>query len=329
MVGRLLDVLSFWVSAYFQIPAVSFLGSIWNFSLRNHRFLPRSSRSSAPSRGVRDLRLGFFRVAVGRRWHDDEDDEDEYSRMRKMIINDKHCGGNGEEDYHDNGEEHNDGDTKIVFSHVRWKMFLSYPFFRFQAELFCNHQPVTWTIIFLEWFYPKVVWGKIYTLPETEIAPEKLPSQKETSIPTIHFQVQAVSFREGMFFHLWLFSSHRSSAILTSDDDRQALWIRSLAAWWVMKIMYTPVNSQLAGWKMDPDWVDVFPIENGDTPACYVSLPKGIYGTLVCIPTLILQKSNPFMVGRYTRSHWILWDIKDLWLRFWWSRSMSAWGHLS
>ena len=36
-----------------------------------------------------------------------------------MIINDKHCGGNGEEDYHDNGEEHNDGDTKIVFSHVR------------------------------------------------------------------------------------------------------------------------------------------------------------------------------------------------------------------
>ena len=26
-------------------------------------------------------------------------------------------------------------------------------------------------------------------LPETNIAPEKLPSQKKTSIPTIHFQV--------------------------------------------------------------------------------------------------------------------------------------------
>ncbi len=28
-----------------------------------------------------------------------------------------------------------------------------------------------------------------FTLPETNIAPEKRPSQKETSIPTIHFQV--------------------------------------------------------------------------------------------------------------------------------------------
>ena len=38
------------------------------------------------------------------------------------------------------------------------------------------------------------------TLPETNIAPENRPSQKETSILTIHFQVQAVSFREGKFF---------------------------------------------------------------------------------------------------------------------------------
>ena len=26
---------------------------------------------------------------------------------------------------------------------------------------------------------------------------------------------------------------------------------------------------------MDPDWVDVFPIENGDIPASYVGLPEG------------------------------------------------------
>ena len=32
-------------------------------------------------------------------------------------------------------------------------------------------------------------------------APENRPSQKETSIPTIHFQVQAVSFGEGNSFH--------------------------------------------------------------------------------------------------------------------------------
>ena len=31
--------------------------------------------------------------------------------------------------------------------------------------------------------------GWLYTLPETKIAPENRPSQKETSIPTIHFQV--------------------------------------------------------------------------------------------------------------------------------------------
>ena len=39
--------------------------------------------------------------------------------------------------------------------------------------------------------------SSLYTLPETNIAPENRPSQKETSIPTIHFQVQTVSFREG------------------------------------------------------------------------------------------------------------------------------------
>ena len=36
-----------------------------------------------------------------------------------------------------------------------------------------------------------------FTLPETNIDPEKRPSQKETGIPTIHFQVRTVSFREG------------------------------------------------------------------------------------------------------------------------------------
>ena len=39
------------------------------------------------------------------------------------------------------------------------------------------------------------------TLPETNIAPENRVCQKETSIPTIHFQVLLyVSFREGRFF---------------------------------------------------------------------------------------------------------------------------------
>ena len=37
-------------------------------------------------------------------------------------------------------------------------------------------------------FYPT-------TLPRTNIAPENGPSQKENSIPTIHFQVRTASFR--------------------------------------------------------------------------------------------------------------------------------------
>ena len=39
---------------------------------------------------------------------------------------------------------------------------------------------------------------QVYTLPKTNIAPENRPSEKETTIPTIHFQVLlTVSFREG------------------------------------------------------------------------------------------------------------------------------------
>ncbi len=41
------------------------------------------------------------------------------------------------------------------------------------------------------------------TLPETNIAHENKPSQKETSIPTIHFQVRTVSFREGNYFGIF------------------------------------------------------------------------------------------------------------------------------
>ena len=44
--------------------------------------------------------------------------------------------------------------------------------------------------------------------------------------------------------------------------------------------MYTPVNQHSNG--KSTIWVDVFPIENGDIPASYVSLPEGIsYSKLV------------------------------------------------
>ena len=38
------------------------------------------------------------------------------------------------------------------------------------------------------------------SLKLTANAPENGPSQKEINIPTIHFQVRAVSFREGIYF---------------------------------------------------------------------------------------------------------------------------------
>jgi len=40
--------------------------------------------------------------------------------------------------------------------------------------------------------------GMIFlTLPKTNIAPDRRPSQKENHLPTLVFQVRVVSFREG------------------------------------------------------------------------------------------------------------------------------------
>ena len=45
----------------------------------------------------------------------------------------------------------------------------------------------------------------VFTLPKTNIAPENRPSQKETSIPTIHFQVREmlVSGRANVTWIFW------------------------------------------------------------------------------------------------------------------------------
>ena len=48
---------------------------------------------------------------------------------------------------------------------------------------------------------------------------------------------------------------------------------------WVERI-YTPGSTNIAGWKVDPDWVDVFPIWKWDIPASYVSLPEGSCSTV-------------------------------------------------
>ncbi len=45
-----------------------------------------------------------------------------------------------------------------------------------------------------------------------------------------------------------------------------------LVVWWYFP--YTPGSTNIAGWKIRMVQ-DVFPIENGDIPASYVSVPKG------------------------------------------------------
>ena len=45
--------------------------------------------------------------------------------------------------------------------------------------------------------HPSFECQPVHSLKLTANAPENRPSQKETSIPTIHFQVRTVSFREG------------------------------------------------------------------------------------------------------------------------------------
>ena len=71
----------------------------------------------------------------------------------------------------------------------------------------------------------------------------------------------------------------------------RGFWIHGL-----LQFLYTPGSTNIAGWKMDPGWVDVFPIENGDIPASYVSLPEGIWDVYrmymcvlhICVYTSVL-----------------------------------------
>ena len=65
------------------------------------------------------------------------------------------------------------------------------------------------------------------TLPKSNIAPENKSSQKESSIPTIHFQVRAVSFREGMYLIMLDFwSVYKMKWRIKQPKDRDAAWMQ-------------------------------------------------------------------------------------------------------
>ena len=54
----------------------------------------------------------------------------------------------------------------------------------------------------------------MFTLPKTNIAPENKPSQKENHLPTIHFQVRTVSFREGISVS-YIFLNIKNTAVFS------------------------------------------------------------------------------------------------------------------
>ena len=68
-----------------------------------------------------------------------------------------------------------------------------------------------------------------YTLPETSIyAPENRPSQKESSLPTMHFQERTVSFREGNILpNVYLLLSVQKS-VSTSVKSQEKKLVRSV-----------------------------------------------------------------------------------------------------
>ena len=76
--------------------------------------------------------------------------------------------------------------TSSVF-HVSKKWYQNTPHTVEPCQLKKNIPILPEKSCMLEMFLPEKVWAD--TLPETNIAPRNRPSQKESSIPTIHFQV--------------------------------------------------------------------------------------------------------------------------------------------
>ena len=91
--------------------------------------------------------------------------------------------------------------NEVVFAcrFKRPKWTHSTPWFSMHEQMYCKSQHLLISRLpsyFVQWvkMWPQPYGllharNQVVTLPKFNIAPEKLPSQKETSIPTIHFQV--------------------------------------------------------------------------------------------------------------------------------------------
>ena len=90
------------------------------------------------------------------------------------------------------------------------------------------------------------------TLPETNIAPENRPSQKETSLPIIHFQVRAVSFRECIFTkppNTWQFC-------VDGDFFLRGWWVKTHVVTWTQRLWTWPTQ-RLGDKKITSPWIQI------------------------------------------------------------------------
>ncbi len=114
-------------------------------------------------------------------------------------------------------------------------------------------------------------------LPKSNIDPENRPSEMETSIPTIHFQGRAVSFREGKVY-IQNSSRHVKHNRVRREAPMNFQWWHrtSSSNRWVMnnKEIFAQHDLNIS-WKVSPDSCLVF-VDPCDRPGLFCSIWAGV-----------------------------------------------------
>ena len=146
-----------------------------------------------------------------------------------------------------------------------------------------------------------------HTLPETNMALENRPSQKESSLPTIHFQGRTVSFREGKYLP-------QESTIIFSDD------------WGIPTNdnapLSTPTDSYhlkvLEGFFISSKGVMKYPITDPWAERYIYLSMNGLIGmvnlgtyTVPFVPWIPWAGMTPFMSGKYPKITGHLWGMVE------------------
>ena len=136
---------------------------------------------------------------------------------------------------------------------------------------------------------------KGFTLPKTNIAPENRPFQHESSLPTINFQVQTVSFREGK-------RANRSSS--TFSTNKKIVELKHVMYSWILQApQLNPGNyggSKPRFWKKPSRFkTRVFQwfssaklLASCSSSSCKKKGVKSFSATICCNDGVILQQPN-------------------------------------